>query len=131
MTGLLTAAAIIATLTLLVSATRTGSQVTAADQNKRGTWGIAHWHSQRNRNLNPHERRWQTTLLSGKDNSSRWDTATNEVAALERLRGIAPSGPAPTSHNHQWIEATIAILEASINDSTTPVSYTHLRAHET
>lgn len=120
MTGLLTAAAILATMTLIVSATRTGARVTAGDPNKRGTWGIAHWHSQRNRPLNPHERRWQTTLLSGKDNSSRWDMVTNEIAALEQLRGIDPPNAAPTSHNHQWIEASIANLEASIHDSPTP-----------
>lgn len=120
MTGLLTAAAILATITLIISATRTGSQVTAGDPDKRGPWGIAHWHSQRNRPLNPHERRWQTTLLSGKDNSSRWDTVANEIAALEQLRGIDPPSAAPTSHNHQWVEASIANLEASIHDSTTP-----------
>ncbi|MFT4597297.1 MAG: hypothetical protein ACI9TF_001545 [Paracrocinitomix sp.] len=120
MTGLLTVAAVLATITLIVSATRTGAQVTGREPNKRGTWGIAHWDSQRNRSLNPHERRWQTTLLSGKDNSSRWDTVSNEIAALEHLRGIDPPGPAPTSHNHQWIEASIANLEASIHDSTTP-----------
>lgn len=120
MTGLLTVAAIIATIILLVSATRTGAQVTASDPNKRGAWGIAQWHSQRTRPLNPHERRWQTTLLSGKDNPSRWDTATNEIAALQNLRGIEPKTPPPTSHSHQWIEACIADLEASMHDSTTP-----------
>ena len=120
MTGLLTVAAVIATITLIVSATRTTAQVTAADPNKRGPWGIAQWHSQRNRPLNPHERRWQTTLLSGKDNSSRWDLATSEIAALQNLRGIEPATPPPDSHSHQWIEDSIAELEASIHHPTTP-----------
>ena len=120
MTGLLTVVAAIATIALLVSATRAGSQATAGDSQKRGPWGIVNWHSQRTRPLNPHERRWQTSLLSGKVNPSRWDTVVNEIAALEHLRGIDPVGPAPKSHDHQWIEASIANLEASIHDSTKP-----------
>ena len=120
MTGLLTLFAVLATITLLISATGTAARATASDDNKRGPWGIAQWHSQRNRPLNPHERRWQTTLLSGKDNPARWTTAVNEIAALQDLRGLDPVAPAPNAHNNHWIEASIASLEASIEDSTRP-----------
>lgn len=120
MTGLLTAAAVIATITLVVSATRTAAQVTASDPYKRGSWGIAQWHSQRSRALNPHERRWQTTLIAGKDSASRWNSVVAEIAALEKLRGIAPVSPIPDAYNHEWIEASIARLDASLHDSTTP-----------
>lgn len=127
MTGLLTLCAVVATIALLVSATTTGAQATAGDPNKRGPWGIANWRPKRNRALNPHERRWQTTLLSGKDNPSRflsgnenptrWTTVVSEIAALEKLRGIEPAGPVPETYNNRWIEASIANLEASIHDT--------------
>ncbi len=120
MTALLTVAAVVATLSLIVSATRTGAQATAADPNKRGSWGIAKWHNRRDRPLNPHERRWQTSLIAGKDNSTRWNSVADEIAALERVRGIDPAAPRPSSHNHQWIEASIANLEKSMSDTTTP-----------
>ena len=120
MTGLLTLFAVIATISLLASAAATGAQATGSDPNKRGPWGIASWHAQRSRALNPHERRWQTTLLSGKDNPARWTTAVNEITALERLRDLDPAGPVTEKFNNQWIEASIANLEASIHDSTPP-----------
>lgn len=120
MTGLLTAAAIIATISLIVSATRTAANATAGDANKRGPWGICMWSSQRSRPLNPHERRWQTSLLTGKDNPSRWDTVVSEIRALEKLADIAPVSTPPKSHNHQWIEASIANLEANMYDPTKP-----------
>ena len=60
MTGLLTAAAIIATLTLLVSATRTGSQVTAAGSEQTRHMGYRPLALAAQPKLDPHERRWQT-----------------------------------------------------------------------
>jgi len=120
MTGLLTAAAIIATIMLVISATRTAANATASDPNKRGPWGICLWTSERSRPLNPHERRWQTALLTGKDNPSRWDSVVVELAALENLADVEPIDAAPTSHDHQWIEASIANLEAHIHDPATP-----------
>lgn len=116
MTGLLTAAAVVTAIILLLSATKTGAQATASDANKRGSWGIATWTSTRNRALNPHERRWQTSLLSGRDNSSRWKNLVIEIQALEQLRGVTSVGPAPAKHDRGWVEASIANLEQSVTE---------------
>lgn len=116
MTGLLTAAAIITTLVLLLSASRTGAAGTPGDLNHRGSWGIVDLTLRRRRNLNPHERRWQTVLLSGRDNPSRWKDLVAEIEALQRLRGITATKPAPDSHDNAWIEAQISTLENAIDD---------------
>ena len=115
MTGLLTAAAIFTTLALLLSASRTGAAGTPGDLNPRGSWGIVSLTPRRQRDLNPHERRWQTVLLSGRNNPSRWKDLVAEIETLERLRGITASEPAPDSHDNAWIEAQIRTLEAEID----------------
>jgi hypothetical protein len=117
MTGLLTVAAVITALILLLSATKTGAQATTSAANQRGSWGIATWTSTRNRALNPHERRWQTSLLSGRDNPSRWKNLVIEIQALEQLSSVVPVGPAPDKHDSGWVEASITNLEQSISES--------------
>ena len=112
MTGLLTAAAIVTTIILLVSASNTGSNATSSDKFSRGTWGIASWTSNRNRPLDPHERRWQTAMLSGRDNDSRWRDLVSEIQTLEYLAGVAGQGPAPGSYDTSWIDSNIADLES-------------------
>jgi len=118
MTGLLTAAAVITTLTLLVSGTNALSRATASDSHKRGPWGIASWAFERNRSLNPHQRRWQTVLISGRDNESRWSDLVAEIQLLEKLSNTPGITPVPSSHSNQWIEASLANLErATSSDS--------------
>jgi len=108
--------AVIATLTLLLSAVATGAKATASDDGKRGVWGIIHWTRARHRPLNPHERRWQTALLSAKESDTRWRDLVAGIQALERQRGIdtsdsASEDPAPKQHNARWVEAAIVRLE--------------------
>ena len=79
MIGLLTAAAVITLITLLSSGANAAARATASDPHKRGVWGFADWTSVRNRPLNPHQRRWQTALLSSKDNDTRWRDLVAEI----------------------------------------------------
>jgi len=120
MSGLLTALAVIALIMLLGSASRVGGLATAIDPYQRGRWGIARWTSNRTRPLNPHERRWQTSLLSGRDNDSRWRDLVVELQALERLSGAAPIGEPPESHDAGWVERTIANLEETAKEKVAP-----------
>lgn len=114
MTGLLVAAAIVAALTLVVSAARTGADATAADLNRRGNWGIVERTPDRSRDLNPHQRRWQTALLSGRTNRSRWKDVAAEIDELGRQCGVAPDASPPSSLDHAWIEERLAVLEQAV-----------------
>lgn len=118
MTGLLTAAAVITTLMLLSSAAHVASRATASDPHKRGPWGIAHWAVERNRPLNPHQRRWQTALISGRDNETRWSDLVAEIQLLEKLSNTPGITPIPSSHSNQWVEASLANLERSVSEHT-------------
>jgi|GEM_PF-1167537 len=111
MTGLLTAAAVITTIALLSSSANAMARATASDPHKRGPWGIAHWRRQRNRPLNAHQRRWQTALLSSRDNDARWGTLVDEIQALERLANVDGVRPVPDSHDKDWLDASVANLE--------------------
>lgn len=114
MTALLVAIAIGATVVLLLSAARTGAAGTAGHTNRRGPWGIAVRTSTQNRDLNPHERRWQTALLSGRSNATRWKDVVAEIELLERLRGISSDRVAPSTHDSAWIDQRIDALERSM-----------------
>ena len=116
MIGLLTSVAVIAAILLIVSATRALSSATSLFQNRRGTWGIARWTSTRIRPLNPHERRWQTALISAKDNPTRWPDLVTEIDQLHRLAGIAIDDP-PDDHDHRWIESRLVTLEALVAET--------------
>lgn len=110
MIALLTGAAVIGTIALLLSAGRTGGSATPGDPNPRGPWGIATRTPSRKRTLNPHERRWQTALLSGRRNPSRWKDLVADLQELER-RADCDLGPAPDRHDAGWVEAAIDRLE--------------------
>lgn len=114
MTGLLTGLATIATIMLLVSAAHTGSRATASDSYSRGSWEIARWTSSRNRPLDAHELRWQTSLLSGKHNESRWRDVVAELAELEKKAAGVDPGDAPDAYNSRWVDDRITQLEAAI-----------------
>lgn len=116
-TVLLTAAAVITTLMLLASASNAASRATASDPHKRGSWGIAELTWDRDRALNPHQRRWQTVLISGRDNDSRWSDLVAEIRALEHLANNDGVGPAPSDHDNKWLEASIANLEQSLSQT--------------
>jgi hypothetical protein len=115
MVVLATIAAVIATVMLVISAISSAAQVTAADRESRGPWGIMTRVSLRNRPLDPHERRWQTALLSARTNPSRWRDLRDEIARLERSAGIAPHS-APETFNAGWLEAHLRDLEAAAGD---------------
>lgn len=117
MTGLLVAIAIVATVVLLVSAARAGAMGTAGHPNRRGPWGIAVRTSRPSGNVNPHERRWQTALLSGRNNDSRWGDLVAEIETLERLCGIDGGPEVPNEHDGRWIDRRIDALEQSIRSS--------------
>lgn len=115
MTALLTAGALVATFVLLLSAVRTGTAATASDPNPRGPWGILERTPNRSRSLNPHERRWQTALLSGRKNSSRWKDVVAELTELRRRAGC-DGEPAPDRYDVGWIDRTIDELERSVQE---------------
>lgn len=119
MTGVLTAAAVIMVLSLMASAAGTLGRASAADPHRRGRWGMLTRTSQRVQPLNPQERRWQTALIAGKDNESRWRDVVVELETLQRLNSISSSQPAPASYDSRWLGRTISELEASIDAKTT------------
>lgn len=124
MTGLLTAAAAFLVLSLLASAAGTIGGATARDPNRRGRWGMLTRTSHRVRPLNPQERRWQTSLIAGKDTDNRWRDLVGEIEALRRLSSIDANEPAPESYSSRWLDDAVSELEAnidtkSISDATT------------
>jgi len=120
MTGLLAAAAAITLITLLISATSTVSNATPSDAHRRGTWGVLRFTMNRVRPLNSHERRWQTSLLSGKDNESRWRDLVEEIEALEKLSNVSRKEGAPDSFDSAWVETMLSSLEAAMAEKTQP-----------
>ena len=120
MSGLLTAAAVFTTLLLLASAANSAARATASDAHKRGSWGIAHWRSERHRPLNPHQRRWQTALIAGRDNDSRWPDLVAEIQLLEKLSNTTGISPVPAKHDARWVEASLANLEQSVSSLSPP-----------
>jgi len=115
-TALLTGAAVVATIVLLLSAARTGGAATPSDRNSRGPWGIVTRAPSGRRPLNPHERRWQTSLLSGRKNASRWKDLVVELRELERRAGC-DLGEAPDEYDGRWIDESIRALERSIRST--------------
>jgi len=113
MSGLLTAIAVVVSLLLLATASNVTASVTGRDQQRRGTWGIARWTPDRRRPLNPHELRWQTTLMSSTKNDARWGDLVDEIHRLERLSSLPLSVNAPSKPDQKWLEASIARLQAT------------------
>lgn len=120
MTGLLTAAAALTLITLFVSAVGTISRATPSDPLRRGSWGIVRFTSNRSRPLNLHERRWQTSILAGKDTNSRWRDLVTEIETLEYLGNVTRSTPAPETYNSAWVEEALTRLEAAVDEKKQP-----------
>lgn len=118
MTGVLTAAAAILVFSLLVAAAGTLGRATPSDENKRGRWGMVTHTPQRNRPLNPQERRWQTLLISGKDADPRWRDLVDEIETLRRLNSISGSEPAPPTYSSSWLSRAVSELEETIDAKT-------------
>lgn len=118
MTGLLTAAAIFFVISLLASAAGTIGGATAADPNRRGRWGMVTRTSRRVRPLNPQERRWQTSMIAGKDTDNRWRDLVGEIEALQRQNSISPAEPAPKSYSFRWLDDAVTELEKTIDTKT-------------
>lgn len=120
MTFLLLAASIVALFMLIASAGSTFAKATTSDTDGRGPWGIVYWSRERRRDLDPHERRWQTALLSGKDSNARWGDVVAEIETLEYLSNVTSSPEPPASYDHRWIEDRLANLETIIDERTQP-----------
>lgn len=118
MTGLLTAAAAILVFSMLATAAGTLGRATPSDPNKRGRWGMVTRTSQRNRPLNPQERRWQTLLIAGKDADTRWRDVVSEVETLRRLNSITTGEAAPDEYSSSWLNQAVSELEATIDAKT-------------
>ena len=108
---LLVVAAVI-TFGLVASSLSSISRVTATDTMSRGRWGVLEWDFRRNRRLDAHERRWQTALISGRDQPTRWPDFVSEVTALERAAELDPDPDPPASFDAEWIGARLTRLEA-------------------
>jgi hypothetical protein len=109
---LLLVVATILTFGLVASSMASISRVTATDTMSRGRWGVIDWDFRRNRRLDAHERRWQTSLISGRDQATRWPDFVAEVAALERAADLPVDPDPPTSFDADWIAAQLARLES-------------------
>lgn len=120
MTALLTIAAVIALLSLVMSATGALSKATPPDPQPRGSWGIARYTSIRNAPLSSHERRWQTRLLSGKDSESRWRTLVMEIESLEHLAHVTRDEAAPATFDRAWVADALAGLESAMEEKNQP-----------
>lgn len=118
MTLLLIAGSVIALFTLLASAESEFSKAMDSDSEHRGPWGIVYRNQARRRDLDPHERRWQTALLSGKDNPARWRTVVSEIETLEYLANVTSSPDPPEAFDRNWIEERLANLEAVMEERT-------------
>ena len=129
MTGLLTAAAVVATILLLASAGQILARANSTDPHRRGGWGIAFWTSNRDRPLNPQERRWQTSLLSGRDNPARWTDVGREIEALEVLAGVEPTKPLPAAYDAGWVSDVIDRLETTMRQRRDPDAFIQPHQH--
>lgn len=98
-------------MALIGSSMSSISQVTPTDTASRGRWGVLKWEWQRNRRLDAHERRWQTSLISAREQSTRWPDLVAEVARLERAAELTPDPEPPTEHDAGWVDSRLTALE--------------------
>ena len=104
---------------LIASSLSSLSRVTATDTMSRGRWGVLDWDFRRDRRLDAHERRWQTALISGRDQPTRWPDLVAEIATLERAAGVEPDSNPPTTFDAEWIATRLTRLEERPPDPTT------------
>lgn len=115
---LLIIVAAIATAALIGPAVTTLSRATATDSASRGPWGVLDWDWRRTRNLDAHERRWQTALIAGNDQDNRWPDFVEEVERLEHNAELSSDPSPPATFDREWIVHRLELLEAS--QTTTP-----------
>ena len=99
------------TFGLVASALGSITRVTATDTMSRGRWGVLDWDFRRTRRLDAHERRWQTSLISGRDQPTRWPDFVAEVAALERAADLPADPDPPAAFDADWIADRLNRLE--------------------
>lgn len=108
---LLLCIAVFGAMALVGSSMTSISQVTPTDTTSRGRWGVLSWEWKRNRRLDAHERRWQTSLISAREQSSRWPDLVADIAHLERSAELTPDPDPPSSYDAGWVDARLAALE--------------------
>lgn len=108
---LLVCAAAFGAMALIGSALTSISQVTPTDTESRGRWGVLNWEWQRNRRLDAHERRWQTALIHGRQQPTRWPDLVAEIERLEQAVELAPDPEPPPEHDARWLDERLSALE--------------------
>ena len=109
---LLLVVAAVATFGLIGSSMRSIARVTATDTMSRGRWGVLESDFRRTRRLDAHERRWQTALISGRDQPTRWPDVVAEIGALERAAEAASDPDPPAGFDGTWIDQRLTLLES-------------------
>lgn len=116
---------------LVASSMGSLTRSTATDTMSRGRWGVIDWDFRRSRRLDAHERRWQTALISARDQPGRWPDMVAEITTLERSADLAPDPAPPASFDAEWIAARLATLEASHpTDLTQPTTEIDEQRHD-
>lgn len=111
MIGLLIVAAIATTVALVSSSFRSISAATGTDTSSRGPWGVLDWDWKRTRHLDAHERRWETSLISGRKQPARWPELIEAITELERAADVSHDPEPPDSFDAKWVEARLRRLE--------------------
>jgi len=115
MTILLVCVAAFGAMALIGSALTSISDVTPTDTESRGRWGVLKWEWQRTRRLDAHERRWQTALIHGRQQASRWPDVIAEIERLERAAELESDPQPPTDHDARWIDERLTALEQHLD----------------
>ena len=113
------------TFGLVASSLTSMSRVTATDTMTRGRWGVLEWDFRRDRRLDAHERRWQASLISGRDQPTRWPVLVAEIAVLERAADVQSDPNPPAAFDAEWIAGRLTRLEQRPSHPTTDTEDQH------